>query len=82
MSEDLFVPALLAVLLAGCSDGVSPWAPPVAVNYTFQPGYEIVCAETLFRMGLPDAGIFQVIGFGKREWKCELHRKPPLEHYK
>jgi hypothetical protein len=66
--------ALLALCLAGCADGIAPWSPPVAVNHTFQAGDQIECTETLVRIGLP-SGFFQVIGFAKRTWSCELHRK-------
>jgi len=66
--------ALLAVFLAGCADGIAPFAPPVAISYRLQLGDEVVCNETLIRMGLPNAA-FQVIGWGKRTWSCELHRK-------
>jgi hypothetical protein len=66
--------ALLALCLAGCADGIAPWQPPVVINHTFRPGDRIVCTETLVRIGLPDTGMFQVIGFAKRTWTCELHR--------
>lgn len=44
------------------------------------PGDEVVCTETLFRIGLPDTA-FQVIGWAQRKWSCELRRKAPLEHH-
>jgi hypothetical protein len=69
---------LLTLCVAGCADGVEPWAPPVTATYAFKPGEEIACTETLVRIGLPFTG-FQVIGFGKRTWACELRRKPPKE---
>jgi len=67
---------LLALLLGGCADGIEPWVPPVKITHVFQPGDEVVCSETLVRIGLPDT-VFQVIGFAKRTWSCELRRKAP-----
>ncbi len=67
--------ALLALCLAGCADGIEPFAPPVAISYVLRPGDEVLCSETLVRMGLPNT-IFQLIGFAKRTWSCQLVRKP------
>jgi hypothetical protein len=70
--------ALLALFLAGCADGIEPFAPPVAVTYSLRLGDEVVCNETLVRMGLPNT-IFQLIGWAKRTWTCELRRKTPSQ---
>jgi hypothetical protein len=67
---------LSALFLAGCADGVEPWTPPVVATYAFRPGEQIVCEETLVRIGLPTV-ITQVIGFGKRTWNCRLVRDKP-----
>jgi hypothetical protein len=67
--------ALLALFLASCADGIAPFTPPVAMTRTLMLGDEIVCTETLFRVGLPGAAVLEVIGWAKRTFTCELRRK-------
>lgn len=68
-------PALLAIALSACEGAINPLTPPVVMTRALTPGDEIVCTETLVRIGLPSVAL-QVIGFATRTFRCELRPKP------
>ena len=75
VKRDAALPFLLLLPLAACEGAINPLAPPVAMTRALNPGDEIVCTETLLRIGLPVVGL-QVIGFAMRTFRCELRPKP------
>lgn len=74
VKRDIAPPLLLALLLGACEGAINPLAPPVVMTRTLAPGDEVVCTETLVRIGLPVVGL-QVIGFAMRTFRCELRPK-------
>jgi hypothetical protein len=70
-------------LLAGCSDdAIKPQTPPVVMTYPLKIGEEVVCEETLTRIGLGVHPILPGIGWAKRTFRCEVRLKPPGSYYK
>jgi hypothetical protein len=63
------------LVLGACGDAVE-LHPPVTITQTLKPGEMIECEGSIVRIGLPSYIGLEVIGFGRRWWRCWLVAKP------